>query len=160
VRGRPLLIQNIYPISFGHNGLHCLPVLNGATGALGNFPECLTNTRAFVFLSARPPFPLRAALANSSAAGIRLRAAIPFLPFPGRPSMSDDSKRRPGPKPYAGVVRTSVSEPGDEQVGAYSYEQRVRMDEKFTPAVERAFANGSERRQSAAMNGANASRPR
>ena len=35
-------IQNIYPISFGHNGLHCLPALNGATDALGNIPECLT----------------------------------------------------------------------------------------------------------------------
>ena len=41
-------IQNICPISFGHNDLHCLPALNGATGSLGNFPQCLTwrNSRA------------------------------------------------------------------------------------------------------------------
>src|SRR5262245_50601171 len=39
--------QNIYPISFGHNGLHCLPALNGATGSLGNFPECLTARSSF-----------------------------------------------------------------------------------------------------------------
>jgi hypothetical protein len=32
------------------------------------------------------------------------------------------------------------------------------MDEKFTRAVERAFENGSEHRQSAAMHGANATR--
>ena len=35
-------IQNIYLISFGHNGLHCLPTLNVATFALGNFLDCLT----------------------------------------------------------------------------------------------------------------------
>src|SRR5262249_59193306 len=29
-------------ISRGHNGLHCLPALNGATDTLGNFPDCLT----------------------------------------------------------------------------------------------------------------------
>src|SRR5262249_54779407 len=29
-------------ISSGHNGLHCLPALNGATDTLGNFPDCLT----------------------------------------------------------------------------------------------------------------------
>ena len=28
------------------NGLHCLPALNGATGSLGNFPQCLTPTPA------------------------------------------------------------------------------------------------------------------
>ena len=36
------LDSEIYPISFGHNDLHCLPALNGATCALGNFPDCLT----------------------------------------------------------------------------------------------------------------------
>ena len=30
-----------YPFCFHHNGLHCLPALNGATGSLGNFPQCL-----------------------------------------------------------------------------------------------------------------------
>ena len=32
------------------NGLHCLPALNGATGSLGDFPECLT----LAHLHARP----------------------------------------------------------------------------------------------------------
>jgi hypothetical protein len=41
----PTSIQNNYPISFGHNDLHCLPALNGATCPLGNFPECLTYAR-------------------------------------------------------------------------------------------------------------------
>jgi hypothetical protein len=50
-----------------HNDLHCLPALNGATGSLGNFPQCLiaraaltawlsppsTTTRAFVLLCGR-----------------------------------------------------------------------------------------------------------
>ena len=71
-------IQNIYPISFGHNGLRCLPVLNGATCALGNFPECLTahsaltarrtllptTTHAFILLCGPPP-PAMAAFAKN-----------------------------------------------------------------------------------------------
>ena len=36
----------------GHNDLHCLLVLNDATGSLGNFPHCLT-PRAFVLLAGR-----------------------------------------------------------------------------------------------------------
>jgi hypothetical protein len=40
--------------------------------------------------------------------------------------------------------------PGDEQIGAYSYEQRIRMDEKFTRAVLHAFETGGESRQAAA----------
>jgi hypothetical protein len=35
-----------------------------------------------------------------------------------------------------------------------------QMDARFVERVERAFQNGSEHRQSAAMNGANASRER
>jgi hypothetical protein len=73
--------------------------------------------------------------------------------------MSDADTRR-GRKPYAGVVRTSVSEPGDEMHGAFSRDRLVAMDRKFTRAVLRAFESGTEHRQSAAMNGANASRPR
>jgi hypothetical protein len=34
------------------------------------------------------------------------------------------------------------------------------MDRRFCERVERAFANGTEQRQSAEMNGANAARPR
>jgi hypothetical protein len=44
--------------------------------------------------------------------------------------------------------------------GPYSYEELVRMDRKFKAAVERAIKNGGEHRQSAAMNGATASRSR
>jgi len=33
----------------GHNGLHCLPALNGATDALGNFPQCLTGATMLAF---------------------------------------------------------------------------------------------------------------
>ena len=53
MRSATASIQNICPISFGHNDLHCLPALNGATGALGNFPQCLTPHRAFVLLAGR-----------------------------------------------------------------------------------------------------------
>jgi hypothetical protein len=73
--------------------------------------------------------------------------------------MSDADTRR-GRKPYAGVVRTSVSEPGDEMCGAFSHDRLVAMDRRFVEQVERAFQTGSERRQSAAMNGANATRAR
>ena len=33
------------------NGLHCLPALNGATGSLGNFPECLTGRTSMLALA-------------------------------------------------------------------------------------------------------------
>jgi hypothetical protein len=59
-----------------------------------------------------------------------------------------------------GVVSISVSEPGDEQCGAFSRERLIAMDEKFTRAVERAFKNGAEHRQSAPTHGADATRPR
>jgi len=50
--------------------------------------------------------------------------------------------------------------PGDEAVGEYSRERLVVMNQRFVERVERAFKNGSEHRESAAMHGANASRPR
>ena len=54
--------------------------------------------------------------------------------------MSDDSKRRPGRKPYNGViVRADVSEPGDEAVGQWSHAQLVRMDNRFRQPIQRAF---------------------
>ena len=34
-----------------HNDLHCLPVLNGATCALRNFPECLTGRNTMLALA-------------------------------------------------------------------------------------------------------------
>jgi len=44
--------------------------------------------------------------------------------------------------------------------GAFSRERLVAMDRRFCGRVERASENGSEHRQSTAMNSANASRPR
>jgi len=52
-------------------------------------------------------------------------------------------------------------QPGDEQIGAFSRERLVAMDQRFVARVERAFETGDESREvAAAMNGANASRPR
>src|SRR5262249_16614813 len=83
-----------------HKGLHCLPALNGATCALGNFPQCLTarsrshrrsplstTTHAFVLLAAaaserafgytqacsRSPTPL---LLTSASVTTRVRRAV------------------------------------------------------------------------------------
>ena len=75
--------------------------------------------------------------------------------------MSNADTRR-GRKPYAGIVKTSVSEPGDERQGDYSREQLVRFDNRFRARLLlRAIETGAESREAAAaMNGANASRPR
>ena len=74
--------------------------------------------------------------------------------------MSNADTRR-GRKPYAGIVKTSVSEPGDERQGDYRREQLVRFDNRFRARPLRAFETGAESREAAAaMNGANASRPR
>jgi len=59
--------------------------------------------------------------------------------------MSSNGKRIRRPEPYV-CGKDTPSQPGDEQIGAYSYEQRIRMDEKFTRAVERAISLGLERR--------------
>jgi len=79
-----------------------------------------------------------ASLANARPPG--LGCAL-FLIFPVRGGfMSDDSKRRPGRKPYNGViVRADVSEPGDEAVGQWSHAQLVRMDNRFRQPIQRAF---------------------
>jgi hypothetical protein len=80
-------------------------------------------------------------------------------PLPASRSMSSNGKRRVRRlEPY--VCGKDTPQPGDEQTGGWSRERLVAMDEKFTRAVLRAFENGGEHRQSAAMNGANASRPR
>jgi len=71
--------------------------------------------------------------------------------------MSDDSKRRPGRKPYRS--RSMQPQPGDE-LGPYSLEHLAEMNERFVERLERAFASGAESPAAAAMNGANASRPR
>ena len=74
--------------------------------------------------------------------------------------MSSNGKRIRRAEPYTSGKDTPL-QPGDEQVGAYSYEQRIRMDEKFTRAIERAFQTGDESREAAtATLRANASRPR
>jgi hypothetical protein len=44
--------------------------------------------------------------------------------------------------------------------GPCTRDQLLRMDQSFVAAVERAFQNGGEHRQSAAMNGATGSRSR
>jgi hypothetical protein len=62
--------------------------------------------------------------------------------------MSSNGKRVRRPEPYV-CGKATPPQPGDEQIGAYSYEQRMRMDEKFTRAVERAFETGAENRQAA-----------
>jgi hypothetical protein len=63
-----------------------------------------------------------------------------------------NGKRIRGPHPYLNGRRAEY-QPGDEQ-GAYSREQLVAMNARFVERVERAFKNGSERRESAAINGA------
>src|SRR5262249_42991943 len=71
-----------------HKGLPCLPVLNGATGSLGNFPECLTARSS---LGDSPPahhhtphaFVLLAAAASERAFGYTRtcsRSPIPHSP--------------------------------------------------------------------------------
>ena len=54
-----------------HNGLHCLPALNGATGSLGNFPECLTGRTSMLALADD------AALARLAIAAAQRRARLP-----------------------------------------------------------------------------------
>jgi hypothetical protein len=63
------------------------------------------------------------------------------------------------PEPYLASKRAAF-QPGDEVSGAFSRERLVAMDQRFVARVERAFETGAESRQSAAMSGANASRPR
>ena len=53
------------------NGLHCLPALNGATCALGNFPQCLTGRTSMLALADD------AALARLAIAAAQRRARLP-----------------------------------------------------------------------------------
>jgi hypothetical protein len=73
--------------------------------------------------------------------------------------MSSASPRNRKPSPYV-CGRDTPWQPGDEAVGIWPRERLVAMNRRFVERVEHAFENGSESRQSAAMNGANASQPR
>jgi len=73
--------------------------------------------------------------------------------------MSSNGKRVRRPEPYL-AGKSTPPQPGDEQVGEYTRERLIRMNDRFVERVERAFKNGSEHRQSAAMNGADSTRPR
>jgi hypothetical protein len=73
--------------------------------------------------------------------------------------MSANGKRVRKPEPYLASKRAPF-QPGDEVVGEYSRERLIAMDRRFVERVERTFENGSEHRQSAAMNGADQTRPR
>jgi hypothetical protein len=44
------------------------------------------------------------------------------------------------------ALANAPCKPGDERSGDYSQEQLLRMDQKFTRAVERAIERGLERR--------------
>jgi hypothetical protein len=56
--------------------------------------------------------------------------------------------------------KETPSQPGDEQVGAYSCEQGIRMSARFVERVERAFETGKRTVRPQSQLGANASRPR
>jgi hypothetical protein len=71
-----------------------------------------------------------------------------------------DIERRGRRSEYNSARVHEAPQPGDEQCGAFSRQQLVAMDQRFTHAIERAFKTSTERRQLAAMNGANASRLR
>jgi len=76
--------------------------------------------------------------------------------------MSDHDKRRPGRRSLNGqsLLARAPCAP-DDGIGPYTREQLTRMDADFIAAMERVVAAGKESRQAAAaMNGANASRPR
>ena len=49
------------------------------------------------------------------------------------------------------VLASAACAPGDEQQGGWPRERLVAMNERFVARVERAFKNGTEHRQSAAM---------
>ena len=58
------------------------------------------------------------------------------------------------------AVRGGAEPLPEDATGPYAREELERMDQDFIAAVERAFQNGGEHRQSAAMNGATGSRSR
>jgi hypothetical protein len=69
---------------------------------------------------------------------------------------SSNGHRRRGRVPYMnGKSCAPVERDAD---APYSREQLIRFDDRFRARLLHAFETGKERRQSAAMNGANASR--
>jgi hypothetical protein len=73
--------------------------------------------------------------------------------------LSSNGERNRGRVPYVSGKKTPW-QPGDQEQGCWSYDRLIAMDRRFCERVERAFENGSEHRQSAVTNGANASCPR
>src|SRR5262249_55438050 len=78
-----------------HNDLHCLPALNGATGALGNFPQCLTTRPALTAGALHPHHTPRVRLAcgplaKSAPAGVASRGQSRRC-VPCRPTANDES---------------------------------------------------------------------
>jgi hypothetical protein len=49
-------------------------------------------------------------------------------------------------KPWQQFFKDALSQPGDEQVGAYPRDQLMQMDAPFCDAVDRAIASGEEQR--------------
>jgi hypothetical protein len=62
--------------------------------------------------------------------------------------MSSTDGRRGRPSLLNCKSKSAPPQPGDEQNGGWPREQLEAMDAKFRERVERAFENGSERRQS------------
>jgi hypothetical protein len=74
--------------------------------------------------------------------------------------MSANGKRVCRPQHY-GPRKDAEPQPGDEAVGAFSPEQLVRFDNRFTERLLRAFETGRESREAAgATHGASPARPR
>jgi hypothetical protein len=82
----------------------------------------------------------------------RCRADTPSATLPPR-------RRRPR-RGQSGPDTSNVEALPEDGEGPYRREKLLRMDNAFVAAVERAFQNWGEHRQSAAMNGATASRSR
>ena len=113
------------------------PALNGATCALGNFPQCLTH-------HARVRLSLRAHCSRQI--GPCGRSLTPSSLHPRVASMSVNGKRRVRrPEPYVCGKRTPF-QPGDEQTGDWSRERLVARDRRFCARVERAFKNSTDSR--------------
>jgi hypothetical protein len=113
---------------------------------------------------ARPPITLAGPRAGNGADSDRPaddrangRAAIAASPPAPRPKWQAYAPRGHGSQ--SGMKNGAKPTRADKK-GPYSRAELRRMDQRFKAAVERAIKNGGEHRQSAAMNGANASRPR
>src|SRR6516162_7692186 len=82
-------------------------------------------------------------------------------PAPSRrliPSSNNHQSASTATPPWVQFVRSV--EPNLRRDLTHGRASVLMMDRRFCERVERAFKNGGEHRESAAMNGANASRPR